>query len=85
MFGKDECADADEHYQSREDDAAFVGSKNRFLVNIFRDASLGYEDGVVVALTKDEGRQDDIDDVELDAEKRHYTENPNPADSHWDE
>ena len=85
MLGEDECADADEHYQGREDDAPFVGSKDGAFVNIFRDAALRHEDGVVVALTEDEGGEDDVDDVELDAQQRHDAQNPYPADSHRDE
>ena len=85
MTARDECADADEHDEGREDDASFVGGEDRLSVHIFRDAAFGDEDGVVVALAEDEGGQNDVDDVELDAEQRHDAQNPYPADSHRDE
>ena len=35
--------------------------------------------GIVVSLTEDEGGQDDVDDVELQAEQAHRPEDPDPA------
>jgi hypothetical protein len=44
-----------------------------------------HEDGIVVALTEDEGAQDDVDDIELNAQQRHDTQDPQPTDSHGQE
>ena len=48
-------------------------------------AALGDEDGVVVALSEDEGGEDDVDDVELDAQQRHDAQYPQPAHRHGEE
>ena len=82
MFGKDECADADEHYQCGKDDAALVWREDRTFVYVFRDAAFRHENGVVVALAEDECGKDDVDDVELDAQNGHNAQNPYPADCH---
>ena len=85
MLGKDECADADEHDEGREYDAVLVGSKNGFLVYVLADASLGHEDCIVIALTKNESGKDDVDDIEFNAEQGHDAKNPHPTDSHREE
>ena len=46
---------------------------------VFVHQPLGDEDGIVVSLTEDEGREDDIDNVELQAEQAHRPEDPDPT------
>ena len=55
------------------------------MVLVFVKRALCHEDGIVVALTEDEGAQDDVDDIELDAQQRHDAQNPQPTDGHGEE
>ncbi len=81
MSGQDQGPDADEHYHRGMKDAVLVGGQTLLPVGIFIDKTFGDEDCVVVALTEDERREDDVDDVEPDAKKTHQPQNPEPADS----
>ena len=85
MARKDQGADADKHDESRDDDALLVGREHAAAVGIFILAAFGDEDGVVVALTEDEGGQDDVDHIELYVQKRHEAQDPQPADGHGEE
>ena len=55
------------------------------MVIILIDRTLCHKDGIVVTLTKDEGAQDDVDDIELNAQQRHDTQYPQPTDGHRQE
>ena len=66
MLGKDQGTDADKHEDAAEDDTVAVVFQHPLAVGVFMQQSFGDIDGVVVALTEDECRQDDVDDVELD-------------------
>ena len=85
MAGENECADANEHDECRQDYAAFVGGEEWLPMHIFRDTALGHKDGIVVALSEDEGRKDDVDNVKLDAQNSQDAQNPYPADCHRNE
>ena len=79
MLRHRESADADEHNEGRQHHGILERAQDllprRILVHQpFRD-----EDGIVVPLAENEGREDDIDDVELDAEQAHRPEDPKPA------
>ena len=71
MAGQNQRTDADKHDDSREDDAAAVALQTAAACGVLIDQSLGDKDGIVIALTEDEGSQDDVDDVELDAQQLH--------------
>ena len=73
MTGYDEGTDTNEHDERREDDRTTIGGEHGTMVLVLIDRALGHEDGIVVTLTEDEGAQDDVDDVELDAQQGHDT------------
>ena len=85
MTGNDEGADANEHDERREEDRPSIGGEHGAMVLVFVKRALRHEDGIVVALTKDEGAQDDVDDIELNAQQRHDTQDPQPTDGHRQE
>ena len=85
MTGNDEGADANEHDERREEDRPSIGGEHGTMVLVFVKRALRHEDGIVVTLTKDEGAQDDVDDIELNAQQRHDTQDPQPTDSHRQE
>ena len=85
VLGKDECTDADEHDDSRDDDAVLIGSEHLAPVSIFILASLCHKDGVVVALSEDEGGENDVHHIELNIQQCHHAEDPYPADCHREE
>ena len=85
MTGNDEGTDANEHDECREHDRPAIGGKHGTMVLVLIDRTLCHEDGIVVALTKDEGAQDNVDDIELNAQQRHDTQYPQPTDSHGQE
>ena len=85
MTGNDEGADANEHDERREEDRPAIGGEHGTMVLVLIDRTLRHEDGIVVTLTKDEGAQDDVDDIELNAQQRHDTQDPQPTDDHRQE
>ena len=85
VTGNDEGTDANEHDERREEDRPSIGGEHGTMVLVLIDRALSHEDGVVVALTKDERAQDDVDDIELNAQQRHDTQDPQPTDSHRQE
>ena len=85
MAGYDEGADANEHDERREHDRPSIGGEHGTMVLVLIDRALGHEDGIVVTLAKDEGAQDDVDDIELNAQQRHDTQYPQPTDGHRQE
>ena len=85
MLGYDQGAHADKHDQGRDDDAVLIGRQQFLAVGIFINQAIGDEDGIVVALTKDKGCQDHIDNIELHAEEHHDSQNPDPSYRHRQE
>ena len=85
MTGEDEGANADEHDKGGDDDAVLVGSKHLAAIGILVLATFGDEDGVVVALSEDEGGENDVYHIELDAQQGHNAQYPHPAYSHREE
>ena len=82
MTGNDEGADANEHDERREHDRPAIRGEHGTMVFVLIDRTLCHEDGIIVALTKDEGAQNDVDNIELNAQQRHDTQYPQPTDSH---
>ena len=68
MLGEDERTNANEHDESREDDALLVAGEHRTSVGILILAALGHKDGVVVALSKDERGKDDVHHIKVDVQ-----------------
>ena len=85
MTGYDEGADANEHDERREHDRPSIGGEHGTMVFVLIERALCHEDGIVVALAKDEGAQDDVDDIELNAQQRHDAQYPQPTDGHRQE
>ena len=85
MTGNDEGSDANEHDERREEDRPSIGGEHRSMVLVFVKRALRHEDGIVVTLTKDEGARDDVDDIKLNAQQRHDTQDPQPTDGHRQE
>ena len=85
MTGNDERADANEHDERRKENRPSIGGEHGTMVFVLIDRALSHEDGVVVALTKDERAQDDVDDIELNAQQRHDAQYPQPTDGHGQE
>jgi len=85
MTGYDERTDTNEHDTSRQEDGTTIGGQHRPTVGVLIDSTLGHEDGIVVALSKDKGAQDDVDDIKLYAQQRHNAQDPQPADGHGEE
>ena len=85
MTGYDEGANTNEHDKRREDDGPAIGGQHGTMVLVLIKGTFGHEDGIVVALAEDEGAQDDIDDIKLDAQQGHDTQDPQPADGHGEE
>ena len=79
MLGKDQGTDADKHKDTAEDDTVAVVFQHPLAVGIFVEQPFCDINGVVIALAEDECRQDDVDDVELDAAQMHDAQNPGPA------
>ena len=73
MTGYDEGANTNEHDKRREDDGPAIGGQHGTMVLVLIKGTFGHEDGIVVALAEDEGAQDDIDDIKLDAQQCHDT------------
>ena len=67
MFGENQGANANKHQYTAEDDAVAIVFQHSLAVGVFVEQALRDENRVVVALTEDEGGQDDVHDVELDA------------------
>ena len=85
MLGHNQRTHADKHDQGRDDDAVLIRRKQFLAVGKLVDQSVGDKDGIVVALTEDECRQNHIDDVELHVAERHDTQDPYPAYGHRQE
>ena len=79
MLRHDEGADADEHDEGGQDHGVLERPQDLLSRRVFVHQSLGDEDGIVVPLTENEGREDDIDNVELQAEQAHRPKDPDPA------
>ena len=60
-----------EHDECRQDDRPSVGGQHGPTMGVLIDGALSHEDRIVVTLTKDERAQNDINDIELDAQQRH--------------
>lgn len=69
MTGRDEGADTNKHNQCRHKYGTAIRSQHWPSMRVLIDGALGHEDGVVVALTEDKRAQDDIDDIELNAQE----------------
>lgn len=82
MNGEDQDTDADEHDQRGEDDRLTELRQDRLTCPAFVEQTFHHEDSVVVTLTEDEGRQDDIDDIELQSEEAHDRNDPDPTEYH---
>ena len=82
MNSEDQYTDADEHDQRGEDDRLPELRQDRLTCPAFVEQTFYHEDSVVVALTEDKRRQDDVDDVELQAEDTHDCDDPYPAEYH---
>ena len=80
MLREDQDADAHQHDEGRQHHTALVGLHHPTAVGVLVHQSLGDEDGVVVALSEDKCGQDDVDDVELQAEQVHAAQYPHPSD-----
>ena len=85
MTGYDQRTNTNEHDTGRQEDGPAIGGQHGSMVLVLIKSALGHEDGIVVALAEDKGAQDDIDDIKLDAQQRHDTQNPQPADGHGQE
>ena len=72
MAGQNEAADTDKHEQSRDGHAVFVGAESLTARGMFVHQPFGNEDSIVVSLTKDEGGENDIDNIKLDAAYLHH-------------
>ena len=59
-----------------------IGCKDRLIRLMLVDTTLSHKDGIVISLTEDKRGKDDINDIELDAEYSHESENPHPTDGH---
>ena len=73
MLGDDERTNADKHDKSREYDAFLIGDEYSSPIAIILDQAFGDEDCIVVALSKDEGGKDDIDDIETYSPQIHQS------------
>ena len=79
MLGEDQRADADKHQYTTENDTVAVVFQHPLAVGVFVEQALCDENRVVIALTENEGGQNDVHDVELDASQMHDAQNPSPA------
>ena len=79
MLGKSQNANADEHDNGAEHHGIAVGMENLLprLKLIFQP--LGNENAVIISHSKDEGGQDNIHDIELQARQAHDSPDPYPA------
>ena len=73
MTGYDQRTNTNEHDTGRQEDGPAIGGQHGSMVLVLIKSALGHKDGIVVALAKDEGAQDDIDDIKLDAQQGHDT------------
>ena len=76
MTGHNQRSYADEHDEGREKDSPAVGRQHRTTVDCLVNSSLGHAEGVVIALSKDERGEDDVDDIERKARDTHNSLNP---------
>ena len=82
MLGNNKSSYAYEHDNGRKQNAMLIGCKDRLARLMLIDTALGHKDGIVISLTEDKRGKDDINDIELDAEYSHESEDPHPTDSH---
>ena len=82
MLGENECAKSDTGGRGTEEDGDFVRAECVFSSFEFICQAVCDEDGEVIAEAKDESRDDDIDNIELDAAESHDAEYPYPCDEH---
>ena len=85
MTGNDQGPDTNEHDERRQDDGSTIGCQHGTMVLVLIDSALRHKDGIVVALAKNKCTQDDINDIELNAQQGHDTQNPQPTDGHREE
>ena len=62
-----------------------IRGQHRAMVTVLADRSLCHEDGIVIALSEDECGEYHVDNIELDIEHAHQSENPHPTDGHRQE
>ena len=65
MFCKNQRTYADKHQNSRQNHTVAVVFQHLLAVSILVEQSFGDKNRVVIALTEDECRQNDVDDVEF--------------------
>ena len=82
VAGEEQCADAGHGGEGREEDGGLVGREQAAPVAVLAQQSVHDENAEVVAQTEDEGREDDVDDVELDVQQGHQPEDEHPAHRH---
>lgn len=61
-----------------------VRSQHLATISILIHGTLSHEDCIIIALTEDEGSQNDIDNIELHTEQSHNTQYPQPTHCHRD-
>ena len=85
MTGYDERTNTNEHDTGRQEDGSSIGGQHGSTMGVFIKSSLCHKDGIVVALSENKGAQDDIDNIKLDAQQGHDTQDPQPTDGHGEE
>ena len=85
MLGDNQRAHADKHDEGGDDDAVLKRGQQLLLIGKLVDQAVGDKDRVVVALSEDEGGQDDVDDIELHAQHAHDAQDPDPSQGHGEE
>ena len=81
MLGKSQHPNAYEHDERAKHHGIAVGMQNLLAGLILVLQPFGNEDAVIVSHTEDEGSQNNIDNVELQAREAHNSPYPNPANS----
>ena len=81
MPADNQRAYADEHDNGGQDHAAPAGLQAAPARSVLGHQALGDENGIVISLAEDESGQNDIDDVELEAQQLHEPQYPHPTHS----
>ena len=65
MYGESENADTNQHNECREQYRLAILRKDRLACTMLIEQTFDDEDGIIIPLAEDKGRQNDIHDVKL--------------------
>ena len=83
MFGNNQRTHANKHYQCRNENTVLIRWQEFLTESIFIDQTIGYKYSIIVTLSKNKCRKNNIHYIELHTKKAHDAQNPYPPYCHW--